>query len=159
MKELFTLIFSFRFKELFFEKTENELIKFFRYAFVGGIAFVVDYLFFTLVCQAGESQLVTVLATIAGFAAGIITNFYLSKKFVFQEKSNAKSSYGEFIGYTVIGIVGCILNILLMLLATGALSVNRYIAKIIVALIVLVYNYAARKIILYTPSKNKKRGE
>lgn len=158
MKELLGLLFSFKFRELFFEKTENGLIKFFRYAFVGGIAFVVDYLTFTAVCQFGESQLVTALATVAGFITGIITNFILSKKFVFQEESTAKSAYGEFVGYAVIGIIGCVLNILLMMFATGVLSVNRYIAKIIVAVIVLFYNYISRKIILYTPSEKGNRG-
>ncbi len=155
MKELLDLIFKFKFRELFFDKTDNGLIKFFRYAFVGGIAFVVDFLAFTLVCQAGTSKLVTVLATVAGFIAGLITNFVLSKKFVFQEKSNTESPFGEFIAYAVIGVIGCGLNVLLMLLATEALSLNRYASKIIVAVIVLVYNYAARKIFLYTPSKKK----
>lgn len=158
MKELLSLIFSFKFKELFFEKTDNGLIKFFRYAFVGGIAFVIDYAAFALVCQLGDTKLINVLATVAGFVAGIITNFILSKKFVFQEKSNTETAYGEFLGYTVIGIIGCILNILLLLLGTEMLSVNRYIAKVIAALIVLVYNYVARKVILYTPSKKKDRG-
>ena len=157
MKELLSLIFAFKFKELFFAPTDNGLIKFFRYAFVGGIAFVVDFVTYTLVCQAGTTWQITALATTAGFVTGIITNFILSKKFVFQEKSNAKSGYGEFIGYVLIGIVGFGLNMLLMYLATEMLSMNRYAAKIVVAIIVLVYNYLARKIILYTP-KGKTEG-
>ena len=43
MKELFQLALKLDFKNsIFFKPTENGLIKFFRYAFVGGIAFVVD---------------------------------------------------------------------------------------------------------------------
>ena len=42
MKELFSLIFKLDFKELFLNKTENIIIQFFRYCFVGGIATVVE---------------------------------------------------------------------------------------------------------------------
>ena len=49
MKELFQLAIKLDFNGLFFKPTENGLIKFFRNAFVGGIAFVVDYMFFVIV--------------------------------------------------------------------------------------------------------------
>ncbi len=152
MKELLGLIFKFDFKGLFIEKTDNGLIKFFRYCFVGGIAFVVDYAVFSIVCLLlGEGEVVTAVATIAGFICGLIVNFLISKKFVFTEDANNVSKKGEFIWYTIIGIVGAGLNVLLMLLFTEwIMSMNRYIAKIIVALIVLVYNYVARKLILYS---------
>jgi putative flippase GtrA len=151
MKELLSLIFALKFKELFFDPTENGLIKFFRYAFVGGIAFVVDTVTYILVCQAGKSNTVTALGVAAGFVTGIITNFILSKKFVFQEKSTVASPAGEALGYVLIGLGGLGLSELLVLLATGKLSMDRYVSKIVVAVIVLVYNYFARKIILYTP--------
>ncbi len=152
MKELFSLIFQFKFKELFIDNTDNGFIKFFRYCFVGGIAFVADYAAFFVVCLIfGEGNLVTASATVAGFIVGLIVNFVMSKKFVFTEDANNVSKKGEFIWYAVIGAVGAVLNVLLMLLLTDWLfSINRYISKIIVALIVLVYNYAARKIILYS---------
>lgn len=155
MKEIFKLLAARDFKGLFLEKTDNGMIGFFRYLFVGGIAFIVDYLFFTLVCLIGEGYLITGLATVAGFFAGLITNFILSKKFVFQEKANTKNERGEFLAYAVIGVIGLGLNLLLMYVATELLSANRYISKAVVAMIVLVYNYLARKIALYTPKKSE----
>lgn len=151
MKELFNLIFSFRFKALFFEPTDNEFIKFFRYCFIGGIAFIADYGTFSAVCLVGgNTNIITVTATIAGFIVGLIVNFIISKKLVFTENAENLSTKGEFLGYTVIGIIGAGLNVLLMLIMTDWIfSVNRYIAKIIVAVIVLAYNYFARKFILY----------
>ncbi len=153
MKELLTLLFTFRWKELFFTPTDNGLIKFFRYAFVGGIAFVVDYCGFAVTSLIlGDGTFSVVAATTVGFIAGLITNFILSKKFVFTENANVGAA-GEFMVYTVIGIGGYIFNILLMLLFVKFM--NKYIAKIVVALIVLVYNYLARKIILYSGGDNK----
>ena len=40
MKELLTLLFHARLKELFLAPTENGFIKFLRYCFVGGIVLV-----------------------------------------------------------------------------------------------------------------------
>ncbi len=152
MKEFFQLLFKFDLKALFFAPTDNGFIKFFRYCFVGGIAFVVDYGAFALTCLLlGEGNVITAVATTIGFICGLIVNFLLSKKFVFTEDANCNSASGEFLWYTIIGVVGWGLNVLLMLVATDwVLSINRYAAKIIVALIVLVYNYVARKIILYS---------
>lgn len=152
MKELFQLLFGLKFRALFFEPTENGFIKFFRYCFVGGIAFVVDYGAFSVTCLLlGKSDIITAAATTAGFICGLIVNFLLSKKFVFTEDPKRGSVKGEFLGYAIIGVIGWGLNVLLMLVCTSwVFSINRYIAKIVVALIVLVYNYAARKIILYS---------
>lgn len=152
MKELFQLLFGLKFRALFFEPTENGFIKFFRYCFVGGIAFVVDYGAFSVTCLLlGKSDFITAAATTIGFICGLIVNFLLSKKFVFTEDAKCGSVRKEFLGYTIIGVIGWVLNVLLMLVCTSWIfSINRYIAKIVVALIVLVYNYVARKIILYS---------
>lgn len=150
MKEFFELLFKFDMKALFFSETDNGFIKFFRYCFVGGIAFVVDYAAFSLVCLVGKGNFITASATVFGFICGLIVNFIISKKFVFTEDAKCGSKQKEFLQYAVIGIIGAVLNVVLMLVCTDwVLSVNRYIAKIIVAVIVLVYNYAARKIIIY----------
>lgn len=150
MGELMRLIFKQDFKGLFITPTENGLIKFFRYAFVGGIAFVVDYLFFAVasIILGDDGRLSLDIAVVMGFIGGIITNFILSKKIVFTENANVGSKI-EFIAYAIIGIIGCLINILLMNIAVEIMLINKYIAKVIVALIVLVYNYFARKILLY----------
>lgn len=156
MKEFFQLLFKFDFKSLFVLPTDNGLIKFFRYCFVGGVAFVVDYAVFAVVCiLLGKGNIITVIATTAGFIVGLIVNFLLTKKFVFTENANCKTRNIEFIWYTVIGLVGWGLNVLLMLVCTDwVLDINRYAAKFIVAAVILIYNYTARKIILYS-NKNK----
>ena len=77
MKELLTLLFHFRLKELFLAPTENGLIKFFRYCFVGGVAFLVDYAVAALVFLAlGTGALSTVTGTTAGFIFGLAVNFH-----------------------------------------------------------------------------------
>ena len=145
------LIRALDMKGLFLSPTDNGIIRFFRYCFVGGVAFVADYAAFALVCLLlGKSAAVTVLGTVAGFFCGLTVNFLMSKRFVFTENAKGVSKRGEFIWYAVIGAVGAGLNVLLMLAATKwIMTMNRYIAKLLVALVVLVYNYVARKLVLY----------
>ena len=150
MGELIGLMLKLDIKGLFVVPTENGLIKFFRYAFVGGIAFVVDYLFFAIFSLIlGDGNISIALSTTGGFIAGLITNFALSKKFVFTENARVGNSFFEFFSYGLIGVVGCVINILLMLLFVNVFHIIKYIAKVLVSLIVLVYNYLARKILLY----------
>lgn len=149
MKELIDLILTFDLKKIFAEPAENGLVKFFRYAFVGGIAFVVDYAVFAIFSLLlGDIKQSIAIATTAGFIGGLITNFVLSKKLVFTENARVGTTL-EFVAYGIIGIIGCVINIVLMYGFTGGLNINKYIAKLVVSLIVLVYNYFARKIILY----------
>ena len=151
MKEFFQLLFKLDFKGLFFSPTDNGFLKFFRYCFVGGIAFVVDYGVSALVFYLmGKGSLSTVIGTTAGFIFGLITNFVLSKKFVFTEDAKTGGKKSEFFWYTIIGIIGWGLNVLLMLVFTEWIfALNQYVSKIIAAIIVLVYNFLARKIFLY----------
>ncbi|MBR1736240.1 MAG: GtrA family protein [Firmicutes bacterium] len=173
MSEFIKILLSFDFKKIFFEKTDNGLLKFFRYAFVGGIAFVADYLGFALTSLLlgdgdtakemfsvlgkafYEEDVFVAVATTVGFMVGLTVNFILSKKFVFTEQANVKSGALEFAAYTVIGIIGYFLNIVLMLAFIK--YVNKYLSKIIVAAIVLIYNYMARKILLYSDKGDNKK--
>lgn len=149
MKELFNLILKFKIKDLFFNSTQNEFIKFFRYCFVGGIAFIVDYAAFVVSSIIlGDSKISVILSTAIGFVFGLLINFILSKLFVFTEKANTDNYIKEFGAYGVIGIIGLGINEILMLIFIT--FINKYYAKIIVALIVLIYNYFARKIFLYS---------
>ena len=76
-----------------------------------------------------------------------MVNFLLSKHFVFTQQAVVKSSFLEFFLYAVIGVIGWGLNVLLMMWFEGFMNV--YLAKIIVSLIVLVYNFLARRLLLY----------
>ena len=100
MKELFSLIAKGNFKGVFFEKTDNVFIQFFRYCFVGGIATLVEggalWLIQHFVFKDAGGFYVYFSQGIA-FVLGLIANFILSKLFVFQEKSektNAAAALG-----------------------------------------------------------------
>ena len=87
------------------------------------------------------------------FVLGLITNFILSKLFVFQEKSEKTNAAGEFIAYAVIGVVGLGIKELLLWLFNVQIGWHYMIVWVISTIIVLVWNYAARRILLYRKKK------
>ncbi|MBQ7792275.1 MAG: GtrA family protein [Clostridia bacterium] len=146
MMELFDLVIRFKWKELMIAPTKNGLVQFFRYAFVGGIATIVDWSVQFFVTNAGVHYL---LVAIFAFLAGLICNFLLSKLFVFQaEKANMNLSF-EFVSYAIIGIIGLGITMAIMYFITEKLAVSFMISKMIATAIVLVWNFLARKVFIY----------
>ena len=89
------------------------------------------------------------ISAIIAFIAGLITNFVLSKLLVFKANEAKVQPVLEFVGYAVIGLVGLGLTELIMYLFTDVLNLHYMLSKVIATVIVLVWNYVARKLILY----------
>ena len=147
MKEFFEIIFSFSFKRIFYEPTKNIFLQFFRYAFVGGWATIADWGVFALFAEVvGLHYLIS--APIA-FLMGLTVNYLLSKKFVFSGEKNQHSSSTEFAVYGIIGIIGLLMTMVIMYLLTEFAGFLPMVSKIIATAVVLVWNFLARKFVLY----------
>ena len=145
MKEFFKAILDFNLNRLFREKTTNIFIQFFRYIFVGGFAFLADA--FTLwLC---EKWMNFMIAAAIAFVVGLAVNYALSIWFVFSESSKVKNKVKEFVVYGIIGLIGLLITEGIMYLFTDVFGLYFLISKIIAAAIVLVWNFAARKVVLY----------
>jgi len=141
LKRIFMLI-----RKLFVEETDNWLIQLFRYCFVGGFAFLVDYgLLYALTEFCGCHYIVS--ATIS-FIAGLIVNYLLSTWWIFR-KSKLKNKAAEFTIFALIGVVGLILNNVLLYVFTDLLGIYYMISKLITTALVMIWNFAGRKIILF----------
>lgn len=132
--------------KLFRDNVDNTLIQLFRYIFVGGFAFIVDFSsLFILTDLLGIYYLAS--AALA-FILGLITNYILSISWVFNKRTmdNAKLEFGVF---ALIGIVGLGLNELFIWFFTEQLLLYYLYSKIISAIIILFWNFFARKIALF----------
>ena len=146
MGELLSLIRRGDWSRLFKAPTTNPLVQFFRYAFIGGFAALVDWGVLWLVERLGAHYQV---AAVFGFFAGLAVNYLLSKLLVFQaEKARTRASV-EFLGYALIGAVGLAITMGLMHVFTEWVGLHFMLSKIIATLIVLIWNFTARKLILY----------
>jgi putative flippase GtrA len=128
------------------QETERTIIQLFRYVFVGGAAFIVDFgSLFVLTDFFGVYYLVS--AAIA-FILGLIVNYMLSISWVFNNRK-LDSSTLEFGVFSLIGIVGLGLNEVFIWFFTAEVGFYYLISKIISAIIVLFWNFFARKYVLF----------
>jgi putative flippase GtrA len=134
--------------------------EFCRYLVVGGGAFIVD--FGTLfVCQEylipdWNGNGLYVSSTIA-FIVGIIFNYIFSLVFVFRVNSDSKQgkTVKDILIFVVVGIVGLGLTDYGMFLGTDLLKINYLIVKILITGVVLIWNYGARKILIFNKGEIK----
>lgn len=146
MKEFFWAVIRFDFNALFREKTTNSFIQFFRYVFVGGFAFLVDA-FMLWLCEKWMNYMI---AAAIAFIIGLAANYVLSIWFVFSESEKITNKLKEFTAYAVIGIIGLLLTEVIMYILTDLCHLYFLLSKIVAAALVLVWNFVARKKILYT---------
>lgn len=146
MKEIIRFLINFKISSLLFEPTDNSLLQFFRYAFVGGIATIVDWGIQFFVTNLGVHYLIT---AVFAFCAGLICNFLLSKLFVFQAEKARLKLTGEFLSYLIIGVIGMMFTVIIMYLFTELLFFDFMISKMIATAIVLFWNFFARKWLVY----------
>lgn len=146
MKELIERLKTLKINIIFYEQTDNFFVQLFRYVFVGGIAFVADWGMMVFLHEAVAMNVY--VATAIAFIFGLTVNFVLSKIFVFQEGSDKTGAVGEFITYGVIGVMGLLFTegIMWILLKVGIIYM---IAKVVAAAFVLIWNFVARKMLLY----------
>ena len=147
MKGFLNLLKHFALKGIFLTPTKNGFLQFFRYVFVGGIATVVDFgLLFVLTDLVHIHHLIS---AIISFIAGLTTNFVLSKFLVFKANEARVTPFMEFVSYALIGIIGLGLTELILFLFTTLLTLHYMLSKIIATVIVFLWNYVARKMIVY----------
>lgn len=154
------------------KQTKKQLFwEIFRFLLVGGTATVVDYIIYyvfrqwllppTLINTAAWDSWSLILATAFGFCVGLIVNWLLSVKFVFQAVKNKEesSSKKSFVVFTIIGLIGLGIteigmHVLVNVLPTFALfgttaflglPWKEWLAKVLMTGMVLVFNYVCRK--------------
>lgn len=126
--------------------TDKTSIQFLRYIFVGGAAFIVDFgSLYLLTDLFGVYYLIS--AAIA-FVLGLIANYLLSISWVFNKRT-LDSRGMEFSVFALIGIVGLVLNEVFIWFFTAEVGLYYLISKIISAIIILFWNFFARKYVLF----------
>jgi putative flippase GtrA len=89
------------------------------------------------------------LAAPIGFALGLATIYVLSVRWVFAHRRFADGRL-EFALFALIGIAGMALNQLVLYAAVELLSISYELAKLISAGMVFCFNFAFRKLLLFT---------
>ena len=152
-----------------FDEKHKKLCEIARFVIVGGIATVIDLFVMGLVLYAfnpalypkfyniwigggDPSTLATVIGTGTGFVVSLVFNYILSVLFVYEDKGNSKSVKGAIL-FAVFSIIGMLINMGGMWLGYDVCGINEWVTKIIMTLVVLVYNYTTRKLFIFKKEK------
>lgn len=139
-------------KDLFKGETNNTSLQLFRYIFVGGSAFLVDFSIFFILTK--YFHIHYLLSAGIGFIFGLMVNYILSIKWIFYNRAVEKRLL-EFLFFALIGIIGLGLNELFIWIFTDLLLIYFLLSKLITAFIVYFWNFFARKFLLFNKSNHK----
>lgn len=148
------------------------IFEFLRYAVVGGVAFLVDFGTFALLRElafgGSDGRAAIIVSTAAGFVLGLAVNYILSMLVVFRTEKQQKQGRNAraVLIFFAVGLVGLLLTELLQYLGEKVFLVSslgesfdalvrgygKYAVKVVVAAIVLVWNYVGRKIFVFKES-------
>ena len=139
---MFRLLWNCDWSGLLYAPTNNGWLQLFRYGFVGGGAFGVY-------CILGWLGMQYLLAGIISFIVGFAFNFLVSRWMIFRSTASSKIDVRELISVLAISVIGLLLTEALLFAGTDLIGLDYRIAKIAASILVLFWNYAARKIFVY----------
>lgn len=116
-----------------------------KFGIVGVIAFVIDYglfLLFTYVLSINY-----LVASGLSFTIATFFNFAASMRFVFAGKEGQTRTQ-QFVIFFVLSLLGLGLNQLILWMCVDLLSWFAWLGKLIATVIVMVFNFVTRKILL-----------
>ena len=91
-----------------------------------------------------------VLAATLAFMAGMGVIYLLSIRWIFSTRTYKGRMYTEFVIFFVIGVIGLLINALIMWLGTAVLAQYYLLSKAVSVVVVFLWNFAARKRMLFT---------
>lgn len=124
---------------------EDLFIQIFKFAIVGGIATVIDFVFLYIFREFCHFPIL--VSNTLSFCISVIYNYIASVKWVF-DVNKEKDAKKQFIIFIVFSVIGLLLNDLIMWISVDFLSIYYLLAKIIATSIVMIFNFVTRKMFL-----------
>ena len=116
-----------------------------KFVIVGGLSFVIDFILYLGFTRG--FGMVEMLAQVLAFSLSLIFNYVMSMRYVFVSKDELKKHH-EFVIFVILSILGAGLNWALFYAMVYLLLINDLITKIVVAGVVMVFNFVTRKLFL-----------
>jgi GtrA-like protein. len=135
-------------------KIKDIIEEFLRYILIGGTAFIIDLILLYL-CKSYVfnylAETGVYISTAIGFMGGLIYNYIFCLIFVFKsaKEQDKGKSIGSFFVFGFIGIAGLLITEFGMYIGIEIFLINYLIVKVIMAAIVLLWNYGIRKILIF----------
>lgn len=134
-------------RSFLFKKSDKTSVQLFKYFFVGGIAYTVD--FGSLFILTDIFKVHYLISAAIAFTLGLITNYTLSIFWVFSKRTVANKRL-EFVIFSIIGVIGLGLNEVIIWFFTETIHFHYLISKVFSTVVVFFWNFFARKKILFS---------
>lgn len=127
------------------------------YGIVGGIATVVEWGLFYLLCECGGVQYL--LATAIAFFFSTLANWISGRLILFKKKDNDKEErkrkalIKELAQIYLTSLTGLLFNLVIMYVLVEQVDVAEMVAKVMATVIVFAYNYVIRTRVIYKESE------
>jgi putative flippase GtrA len=118
-----------------------------RYFAASALALAIDFGIYVGLIRVADVHYL--IAGPVGFSLGLATIYLVSTRWVFRERRLA-DRWTEFALFALVGLAGMALNQLVLFAAVQWLAASFEFAKIISAGIVFSFNFATRKLLLFT---------
>ena len=119
--------------------------QFIKFGFVGAICFVVDYGLMVFLTE--MINMPYLVSCAISFSIAVVVNYYLSMKYVFASRDDLNRRQ-EFIIFVILSLAGLALTEFLMWVLVSKFGIYYMFSKIIVTGIVMIFNFATRKLLL-----------
>jgi putative flippase GtrA len=119
-----------------------------KYIVAGGLAFLFDIT--TLWICTEFLGMHYLLSNLLGYSSGLAITYVLNTQWVFSYR-RYKKTWLEFLIFNLIVVAGLGINQGMMAVLVGTLGMYYLYAKIVTSFFVMVYNYFAKKFILFHP--------
>ena len=128
-----------------------------KFGLVGVLCTLIDFACYTVSNLIGITYLIS---GIIGFTVSVIFNYILSMKYVFVRRDDI-SRRREFVVFVILSVIGLLLNEFLLYVCVDMIymqiawlqrmfnrNVAEIVAKLCATVVVMIYNFVSRKIIL-----------
>lgn len=116
-----------------------------RFGIVGVICFLIDYLLLFICTE--YLDIYYLYAGACSFSVSVIVNYYLSNRFVFEMNTGMKKEM-KFLLFVLLSVIGLMLNEFILGILTEKGGVYYMVSKIVATIIVMIYNFATRKLLI-----------
>lgn len=122
----------------------NLLMQLFKFGLVGVVATVLDFLFLFLLTEI--FGMYYLFSAAASFVLSTLFNYVASMRFVFNSKFTKDEKTKELLLFTILSVIGLLLNQFLMWLFVEKIALYYMLAKIVATFFVMAWNFISRKI-------------
>jgi putative flippase GtrA len=128
-------------KRMLWHKSDRAWAQFLRYVVVAAVGLVVDFGVLVLLTESAGFHYL--LAASVSFLLALVLNYLLSIWWVFPKSRFSRRQ--EFMLFAAIGVLGLVLNDVLIWLLTSRLGIYYVESKAITTVVVFLWNFLARK--------------